>query len=150
MTFVETVTLFSALTAVILYFLGYCERLRFERRQNTVTLMTKIYESGPLFESQIQFVQWIADGKIFDHDDLDEHEERIIVPMLEYYDFLASASLNNSLDRKIVLTHRGAAMKATFKVVQEYIIKRRLRLGRPQLYAPYEKFVSTVIKEKDF
>lgn len=138
----------SLAIGVVTCIVGYLERRDTQRKAHTIAMLTRIYESGPIHESHLYFIDLIAKDCPVDSSDAKVIEQ--VNPLLEYYDFIGSGVDRGLLDRELILVHRGAAMYGTYKCVAEHIAKRRELLGRPNLYRPFEQFVGSIDNPSDY
>ncbi len=138
----DYITVGSILAAISIYFLGYRERIRFERRQNTTAILSKFYDAGPVIEANTIIASWIADNRLLPDDEVSAEEDSTIIAILNYYDFLALMVREESVDSAIVLASVGGPMIETYKVTENYINARRKRLNRPKLYSALEGYVN--------
>lgn len=70
-------------------------------------------------------------------DEVDNH----LITLLDYYEFLATAYQEGSLDKHTILHTRGGPMARGFAVCEGYIRDRRKQLQAPNLYRNYENLV---------
>ncbi len=91
----------------------------------------------------------IASGAELVDDELSEVQEKELIPLLEFYNFLCIAVDAGSLDLETIRQHRGVAMRDTFEHCKPYIDARRRRLNRQNLYAHYERFVGSQIRDRN-
>ena len=131
------------------FILGYSQATRTWKRTTTLELLSRVYSDGPVSRAQQTFAIWIANKQTIANDEVSEAEETIIIPMLEFYNFLSISALNGSCELQTIERHRGGAMRATFDLCKEYIKARRRRLNRPKLYSDYEKFVEVYLRSKE-
>ena len=149
--------------------------LTLSRRQHTLALVSLMNQEGPVFRGQQELALWIRDDRILDHDDVPDEDDRRIIAVLDFYDFL-SLLLNQStearardgatrrsagpdhdaamrdwrvIDADIVVSLLGGRMKATWRMLEGYVRARRDRLGRPQLYAPFEGAYVAHLRDRD-
>lgn len=145
----DYLTAASVVVAIVVYVFGYRERLIFERRQNTINLLSEIFRDGPVQEGHAQIVRWIVEKKQIESDRLPEQEEKLLIPLLEFYDFISDAALNGVIDKELVILHRGGGMRSAHALVKNYIRDRKTTLGRPNVFAPFEQFVDEVARRQE-
>ncbi len=139
----ETLVAASIIIGVMTFSLGYLHQLSAKRNELTFRLMLQVIASeSPVHQANLTFAQWIRDGKSFANDDVSTTEDDAIIRLIDFYDVVADASMRGIVDKQMVITHLGGRMRAAHHVVDDYIDARRKKLGRPNLYLPFETFVA--------
>lgn len=142
------ITSASIFIAVLIYVIGSFERRAFEKRQNTVKLISKFHDAGPVQEALAQLVQWKREKRVFPDDKVSPEEDGVIIVILDYYDFLAASTIKRDVSRTSVLQYVAGAMIADYRMLEGYVAARRIALKRPKLYASFESFVRRFEKSR--
>ncbi|GIG92996.1 DUF4760 domain-containing protein [Plantactinospora endophytica] len=118
----------SILVAVVFGAVTVLQQRQSQRRQYTVGLITAFQSADPLSRADI----WMA-GRISTRRqvgaDLAEDDERHVIPLLDYYEFLAVLAVRGLVDVPLLLNLRGGTMTRCFELCRGYIADRRVRAG---------------------
>ncbi len=146
----QIITSISILVVLITFGIGYWERRSSDRRKRTFWFLRAVIEDeGSIHEANLEFASWIRKARIFESDDVDPEEYEVIVTLLDFYDLISDAALRGVVDKEMIVSQLGGRMHSAFKMLKKYIDARRVQLGRPGLYIPFEKFVNNHIKGRD-
>lgn len=129
----------SILVAVV-FGVGTVLQLRqTQRRQHTVELLTNFQSTEALSAADMWMAQRIASHRQIETD-LPFEEERHVIAMLDYYEFLSSLALRAFVDIPLLLSQRGGTMLRCLEICRDYITDRRATVG-DELYGCFEVFV---------
>jgi hypothetical protein len=121
-----------------------------QRRRLTLDFLLKVIaEDGEINKTRLDLAIWMSEGKIYEDDNLEPEEKKIIIKLLDYYDLISDAAINGVIDKEMTILHLGGRMGTTYGSLQKYIQCRRHRLGRLGLYKPFESFVTMHIKDRE-
>lgn len=134
-------TVASVLTAIVLGALGFRQSRRAERRNLTVALVANLSTSTELAEADFHMARLIREGRPVEAGSLDAESDAKLMALLDYYEFLATAVADGSLDRRVIVHLRGPAMARAFALCEPYIRDRRASVGPPGPYGNLETFV---------
>lgn len=137
----------SVLLAIFAFLINQWVSRGFSKRQHTMDILEIINTDGPVFASQRQAALWIRDGKVFPDDCVSDDEDNVIMPLLDYYDFVCQNIKKGNLDRQTVYILIGGRMRSAYFMLEHYIVARRERLRRENLYRPMEDVVRREIPE---
>lgn len=110
-----------------------------QRRQHTVDLLTNFQSSEALSVADVWMAHRIAQHRQIEVD-IPLDEERHVIAMLDYYDFLSELALRGLVDVSLLLGQRGGAMTRCFGICRGYITNRRGTVA-PDLYSDFEILV---------
>ncbi|MHA2357170.1 MAG: DUF4760 domain-containing protein [Candidatus Heimdallarchaeaceae archaeon] len=147
---IEGIAAIISVTIVFITFLvGYLERRNSNRRRRTLEfLLTVIVDEGPIQDVNLEFANWISEGRVFKNDEVNPEEDRLIIKLLDFYDLISDTVKRGIIDKEMTILHLGGRMNSTYEMLINYIYTRRERLDRPMLYMPFENFVIKEIKDK--
>jgi hypothetical protein len=125
----DALTAASVLAAALTFFVRSWFLQRQERRQTTFLLLSRIFEPGPVAEARIKMARWIAEDRTID-DDLIENEsdDRVILALVDFYEFVCEGAMRGVVDRRLLNQESGGRMERAFAVARRYIRKRQDRL----------------------
>lgn len=137
----NVVTVGSVVVALVVFAAGYVERMRVEKRRSTITLLHSIYANSALEQARTRVARMIVERDSPSSSTISPEDDRAVTQILDFYEFLARLAICGHIDQRLVVDIRGGAMRATYTLLEEYIVERRQRLHRPKLYQFLEKFV---------
>ncbi|MBF9131002.1 hypothetical protein I0C86_18845 [Plantactinospora sp. S1510] len=118
----------SILVAVVFGAVTVLQQRQSQRRQHTVGLMTAFQSAEGLSTADVWMAGRITSGRAVDAD-LPPEDERHVIPLLDYYEFLAVLAVRGLVDVPLLLNLRGGTMTRCFDLCREYIEDRRVRAG---------------------
>jgi hypothetical protein len=110
-----------------------------QRRQHTVELMTTFQSSEILSAADVWMARRISAHRAIEVD-VPADDERHVIALLDYYEFLSSLALRGLVDIPLLLSLRGGTMTRCFDLCCGYIDDRRANLGA-DLYRSFMVFV---------
>ena len=140
------IAIISIATAVITFLLTTRGNRRHAIRQHTIDVLSIINQDGPVMQSQLVIADWNRRDRKIPDDELSVEEDRVVIAVLDYYDFVSAMGLKGELDVNAIVILLGGRMMQTLDRLRGYIEKRRERLGRHQLYQPYIDFVDKHVR----
>jgi hypothetical protein len=129
----------SILVAVVFGVATVVQLRQSQRRQHTVGLITAFQSTEVLAAADT----WMATRISRRHRveaGIPADDERHVISMLDYYEFLSSLALRGLIDVPLLLDLRGGTMARCHEVCVDYIADRREHVG-PELYSCFELFV---------
>jgi hypothetical protein len=147
---IEGIVAITSVSIVFITFvIGYLERRNSNRRRRTLEfLLTIIVDEGPIQDVNIEFANWIREGRVFRSDKVNPDEDRLIIKLLDFYDLISDTAKRGIIDKEMIIIHLGGRMYSTYEMLMNYIHARREKLDRPMLYMPFENFVNNEIKDR--
>ena len=142
------IALFSLVIAVSTFILTTVSNRRHAIRQHTIDVLSIVNQDGPVMRSQLVIADWNRTDRQISDDDLSLEDDRVVIAVLDYYDFVSAMALKGELDVDAIVTLLGGRMLATTERLQTYIQKRRERLHRARLYEPLQTFVTIHVEPK--
>ncbi|MFC6021101.1 hypothetical protein ACFP2T_33625 [Plantactinospora solaniradicis] len=118
----------SILVAVVFGAVTVLQQRQSQRRQHTVGLMTAFQSAERLSTADVWMAGRITSGRTVDAD-LAPDDERHVIPLLDYYEFLAVLAVRGLVDVPLLLNLRGGTMTRCFDLCRGYIEDRRIRAG---------------------
>jgi hypothetical protein len=132
----------SILIAVVFGVVTVYQQRQAQRRQHTVGLITAFQSADQLAAADV----WMA-TRITNHRevgaDITEADERHVITILDYYEFLATLALRGLVDTPLLIRLRGGTMARCFQLCRTYIADRRVRAGS-EIYFCLELFADAV------
>lgn len=119
-----------------------------ERKQYTLSLVMMLREVESLRDADTFMALSIRNGRTFHSDSVTDAEDRQLITLLDYYEFLAISLRHGYIEPKVIRHLRASPMVAAFRASRPYIEERRELLGREDLYEEYERFVEEVGRSK--
>jgi hypothetical protein len=132
----------SILVAVLFGVVTVYQQRQAQRRQHTVGLLTAFQSADHLAAADIWMATRISRNEPVDGD-IDPADERYVIAMLDYYEFLAELALRGLLDTPLLVRLRGGTMSRCFSLCRAYVEDRRRRAG-PELYRCLEELAAAV------
>jgi hypothetical protein len=111
-----------------------------QRRQHTVGLITAFQSTEVLAAADTWMATRISTRRRVDAE-IAAGDERHVISMLDYYEFLATLAMRGLIDVPLLLDLRGGAMARCLDICRAYIADRREHVA-PGLYGCFELFVS--------
>lgn len=111
-----------------------------QRRQHTIDLLAAFQTADTLAASDAHVASLMRRTAHID-DDIDPEDDRYLINLLDYYEFISLSARNGHVDPATVVLLRGPAMVALWRCSSRYVTARRARYG-PGLYAATEAFVT--------
>lgn len=134
-------TLFSAFAAITIGFVGFRQNQFRARREYTLSIMLERLSNPDLARATLFVADLEASNDVYQRAADKPEEHRLIAMLLSYYEFVAVAYFQRSLDRSAVRRQQRSALVAAFRVCEPYITERRRELERPRLYKELEQLV---------
>ncbi|AVT32104.1 hypothetical protein C6361_24515 [Plantactinospora sp. BC1] len=126
----------SILVAVVFGAMTVLQQRQSQRRQYTVGLITAFQSAETLSQADV----WMA-RRISAHQpvgaDLTGDDEQRVLPLLDYYEFLAVLAVRGMVDVPLLLNLRGGTMTRCFELCRGYVADRRTLAGR-EIYQALE------------
>lgn len=146
----DILTSVPILIVLVTFVVGYLERRFSDRRRRTLEFLVAIIEDeGPIHNANIEIAIWISKGRVIENDDIDSDEDKKIMTLIDYYDVISDTAMRGVVDKEMIILHLGGRMRSAYKMVAKYIEARRVTLGRPGLYKPFEDFLTKHIKNRE-
>jgi len=146
----DILTSMSILIAVFTFLVSHRSKNNSDRRRNTLDFLFSVMkDQGNICQANLQFASWILEGKVFENDNIDKNDDMTIIQLIDFYDLISDAAMENIIDKKMIILHLGGRMRSAHKIVEKYISARRNRLNRYNLYKPFETFVINHIKDSE-
>jgi len=118
----------SVLVAVVFGAVTVLQQRQSQRRQHTVGLLNAFQSAERLSSADVWMASRITSGRAVGAD-LAEDDERYVIPLLDYYEFLAVLAVRGLVDVPLLLNLRGGTMTRCFDLCRGYIDDRRGRAG---------------------
>ena len=147
--FADIATALSVLVAIIVFIFSTLRSRIINRRQHTLTVLALINDDNPVSRAQLEMALWIREKREIKDDNVNPEEDKTIIAILDFYDFVCHTAEKKKLDIDTVVTVIGGRMRSTYNLLWQYIQARRDRLDRKNLYAPFERFVEKHVKNRD-
>ncbi|MFY1693759.1 DUF4760 domain-containing protein [Plantactinospora sp. WMMB782] len=126
----------SILVAVVFGAMTVLQQRQSQRRQYTVGLITAFQSAETLSQADV----WMA-RRISAHQpvgaDLTDDDEQHVLPLLDYYEFLAVLAVRGLVDVPLLLNLRGGTMTRCFELCRGYVQDRRVLTGN-EIYQALE------------
>ena len=136
---VEALITAGSIAVAVVIAVYQLRKQREDRRiQHTVELLARTFDDGPVYRARREVRSWIIAGREITDDEVAPAEDDVIATTLNYYDFLASLVLSDSLDLDVVSQTFAGVMRRDTNYLRGYIDARRIRAGRPNLYRNLE------------
>jgi hypothetical protein len=132
----------SILVAVVFGAVTVFQQRQAQRRQHTVGLLTAFQSADQLAAADIWMATRISRGQEVGAD-IGRADERHVITMLDYYEFLAVLALRGLVDTPLLVRLRGGTMSRCFYLCRGYIEDRRRHAG-PEIYRCLEEFAAAV------
>ncbi|GAB3983923.1 DUF4760 domain-containing protein [Plantactinospora veratri] len=126
----------SILVAVVFGAMTVLQQRQSQRRQYTVGLITAFQSAEPLCQADVWMARRISGHQPVGADLTGDDEERVL-PLLDYYEFLAVLAVRGLVDVPLLLNLRGGTMTRCFELCRGYIEDRRSLAGR-EIYQALE------------
>jgi hypothetical protein len=123
-------TALSVVGAMVAFVFRSWQSQKQERRTNTFQLLSRLFEQGPVAEARIVMARWVAQGRIFENDDVTPEEERVVLVLIDFYEFMCEGALRRVVDAKLLDQEAGGRMERAYFVVRGYERARQERLTR--------------------
>jgi hypothetical protein len=106
---IEGIAAIISVTIVFITFLvGYLERRNSNRRRRTLEfLLTVIVDEGPIQDVNLEFANWISEGRVFKNDEVNPEEDRLIIKLLDFYDLISDTVKRGIIDKEMTILHLG-------------------------------------------
>lgn len=129
----------SVLVAIVFGVATVYQVRQSQRRQHTVELLNAFQSSEVLSAADVWMVRRIAA-----HQPIGckppEDDDRHVISLLDYYEFLAALALRGLVDVPLLLSLRGGTMTRCMRLCRGYIDHRRTTVGN-ELYRCFEALV---------
>lgn len=103
---------------------------RLANRQQTFLLLSRIFEGGPVGEARIAMAKWVAQDKEFIDDNVSDEEDKIILSILDFYEFVCEGALaSKTVDLKILNQESGGRIERYYLLTKNYITYREKTLS---------------------
>jgi hypothetical protein len=129
----------SILVAVVFGAATVLQTRQTQRRQHSVELIMSFQTTDALVAADVWMADRIESGEPVGPA-LPADEQRHVVTMLDYYEFLSSLALRGYVDVRMLLGLRGGAMSRCYECCREYIDHRREHVG-DELYRSVQVLV---------
>lgn len=126
-------TFISIVGAVVAFLWRSWRNQRQERRQNTFNLLSRIFEEGPVAEARITMARWIAANRTFENDEVTAEDERVILVLIDFYEFMCEGAMRRVVDWRLLNQESGGRMERAYHVVRGYENARQKRLTQASL-----------------
>ncbi len=131
-------TLVSVFAVVVVAALGFWINQNRLRRDFTQNIMLQRLSNPDLVRASQLIANRVAISDSYPINPPDDEENRLVVMLLSYYEFVAVGYLRKDLSRKIVKRQAQNAMKSAYFITRDYILNRRSALDRKRLYIELE------------
>ena len=131
-------TLISVFFAVVTAIIGFTINQSRLRREFTQNIMLQRLSNPDLARASQLIANRVANNDSYPVAPPDDDENRLVIMLLSYYEFVAVAYLRGDLNEKTVKRQAQKAIKSTFEIARAYITERRSALNRPKLYKEQE------------
>lgn len=118
----------SILIAVVFGAVTVLQQRQSQRRQYTVGLITAFQSADPLSQADVWMARRISAHRPVGADLTDDDEEHVL-PLLDYYEFLAVLAVRGLVDVPLLLNLRGGTMTRCFELCRGYVEDRRVLAG---------------------
>jgi hypothetical protein len=132
----------SILVAVLFGAVTVFQQRQAQRRQHTVGLLTAFQSADQLAAADTWMAIRISSNQEVDAD-IDPADERCVIAILDYYEFLAELALRGLVDTPLLVRLRGGTMSRCFHLCRPYVEDRRRRAGA-EIYRCLEEFTAAV------
>jgi len=81
-------------------------KLQADRLERTLDFIRTVYErEGPIHQANMQLAHWLGDGskKLGDASELSEDKLSVLIRLLDFFDLMSQAAIQNSLDAEMVV-----------------------------------------------
>lgn len=129
----------SVLVGIVLGAAAFLQNRQVERRQHTVELISALQNSETLSEADCWMADRISSG-VPVTDEIEKDLDRLVITLLDYYEFLCILVERGYLDGGLLADLRGPAMARGFDICSAYVAVRREKVGS-DLYRRFESFV---------
>ena len=137
------------LVAFISFTLAYIDQEKSKKRRRTLDILYAVIEQrGPTFEANLNFAIWINEEIVLLDDHVDKEVDKVIITMLDFYDLISDTAIRGVIDKEMIIVHLGGRMRSAYDLMKNYIDRRRVSLGRPNLYSRFQIFVEIYIKNR--
>lgn len=133
-------TALSIAVAVLFGAVSSYQNSSLQRRQHTVSVLASFSTAETLAASDAVVARLLANGTPIT-DSIPAEQDRHLINLLDFYEFVSRLSLVGALDTKLVLALRGSTIDRTWRLAQPYITARRTATGAV-LYDAMEEFVN--------
>lgn len=130
----------SVLVAVVFGVATVLQLRQSQRRQHTVELITAFQSSEMLSAADTWMATRISTHRPIEVD-VPAGDERYVIAMLDYYEFLSSLALRGLVDVPLLLSLRGGPMTRCRDLCRAYVDDRRASVGG-ELYRSFGLFVA--------
>lgn len=128
--------------------MGFFINQRRIKRKVTWDILVKFIIEPTLSKADFVAHELCLKGETINFDEKDEDTNYNIRMMLSYYELIASAYAENTIDRKTVDHFRSNSMREFYILSREYINEMRDRLKRPSLYTEFENLSINYFNQK--
>jgi hypothetical protein len=132
----------SILVAVLFGVVTVYQQRQAQRRQHTVGLITAFQSADQLAAADVWMATRISRNEPVDAD-IGRADERYVITILDYYEFLAELALRGLVDTPLLVRLRGGTMSRCFSLCRPYVEDRRRRAG-PEIYRCLEELAAAV------
>lgn len=129
----------SVLVAVVFGVTTVLQLRQSQRRQHTVELITGFQNSEVLAAADTWMTTQIGSRRQVAID-IPPADERHVIAILDYYEFLSSLAIRGLVDVSLLLSLRGGTMLRCYAVCRTYVEHRRRTVGG-ELYQSFGLFV---------
>lgn len=139
----DILALISVVIAVLVYLHLNQLRRKLTRLQHTYDTVGLIFRDGPVAKARLELALWIAKNKKIENDIFEKNvEDKTIITILDYYEYLCEGALNGQFDVDYVNREHGYRIERTYYLLKHYISARENRLRNfTEEYGHDEKYV---------
>lgn len=138
----STLTAISIFSGVVLAVIGFVLNQRNNRSNNTLEYISQFSLDENLVQSVFEFS--LIEKKIKEDPNYDVRsnpkEWKVVMHLLNYYEFLVTYSIENEFDNRLIMYHRGKAMLRLYRAARKTIMDERRVIDMPHLWRNFEKF----------
>ncbi|MGA9582834.1 MAG: hypothetical protein WBR13_12790 [Allosphingosinicella sp.] len=116
---------------------------------HTANLISNFSTSDGLSEADYYVTKIVNEGKPVRSEELNERQERHIVSILNYYEYVCDMCAADLVDKRTVINLRGKLMTRTWGMCSTYVAETR-SAQRRVVYAELERFVASLPAEGAF